>query len=883
MNCKREKFCYLYLLMIIVFVFSYFLNCEKGEKMQRYKISDLPVSERVKDLLGRMTIEEKVAQLQCLLEDTEGKDIIDDKGIGNLGTFLRPYEAKEAAEKMNRVQKFFIEETRLGIPVLMHDEALHGLVGKKATSFPQAIGLAATWNTDLMEKVAGAIALETNSRGIRQVLSPVVNISRDVRWGRVEESYGEDPYLTAKMGVAFCKPFEEMGVITTPKHYVANIGDGGRDSNPVHFSERQLREIYFPGFKACFQEAGATSVMSAYNSYDGLPCTSNKWLLTDILRKEWGFKGFVVSDYGSVGGIYTAHYTAATEKEAAADALEAGLDIELPSIYIYGEPLLEALKEGLVSEATLNKAVSRVLTAKFKLGLFEEPYVDPDEADLYNDSNEHRLLAREAARQSIVLLKNEDKFLPLDKNIKSVVVIGADADVVRLGGYSGYGMKTVTILDGIKDMVSNNTKVYYEKGFDLGGAILPPIPEENLFPAGGKKGEQGLKGEYFSNKNLEGEPALVRIDEKIHFDWATGSPAPELPSERFSVRWTGKMIPKVTGEHRIGITTDDGVRLYIDGKLLVDKWIDRGATSDIVSFKLQAGKEYDVKIEYYENSGYSYASFGWDVKLKDDRQMKQAISAAKKSDVVIFVAGVVEGEGKDRADLDLSDVQENLIKSIAKTGTPTAVVIIGGSAVTMTKWIGDASAIIEAWYPGEEGGNAIAEVLFGEYNPAGRLPITFPQSVAQIPLYYNHKPTGRGYDYVDMTGKPLFPFGYGLSYTEFEYSNLNISPKKIRPGETISVTVDVENTGNRNGDEVVQLYLHDKVGSIARPVKELKGFQRISLDSGEKKTVKFELTPESMSMLDINMNRIVEPGTFEVMIGSSSEDIRERSTFEVVQ
>ncbi len=415
MKTDASLICFGGLVFVLVLSFGLAAFSQSKKEKSRYLNPKLPVEQRVNDLFGRMTLEEKIAQLQCEIQEVEGKSIITEKGIGGLATPLRPFSAKEAAEKANRIQKLAAEKTRLGIPIIIHDEALHGLVAKDATSFPQAIGLAATWNTELMQRIAEVIGKETRSRGIHQVLSPVINIARDVRWGRVEETYGEDPFLTSRMGVAFCKGLEGQGVVTTPKHYAANVGDGGRDSNPIHFNERLLREIYFPAFKACFQEANAGSVMAAYNSLDGLPCSANKWLLTDILREEWGFKGFVVSDYGSVGGIVDMHHTAATKKEAAKQAVEAGLDMELPGIYIYGAPLLQAVREGLVSEQTIDKSVKRILSAKFRLGLFDNPYVSPRNAAELNSSKEHRELALQAAREAIVLLKNEDSLLPLKK------------------------------------------------------------------------------------------------------------------------------------------------------------------------------------------------------------------------------------------------------------------------------------------------------------------------------------------------------------------------------------------------------------------------------------------------------------------------------------
>lgn len=884
---KREQyliFCKALVVILVLLISSVVLGQPKTKK-SAYLDPNQPIEKRVEDLLSRMTIEEKIAQLQCTFQDVEKTNIIAKNGLGEIAPILRGFDPKEGAEKANRIQKFIIENTRLGIPVIFHDEGLHGLCAKGATSFPQAIGLAATWDTELMGKIAVVIGKETKSRGIRQLLSPVINIARDVRWGRVEETYGEDPYLTSRMGVAFCTGIRSEGVITTPKHFAANVGDGGRDSNIIHFSERLLREIYFPAFKACVQEGNAESVMSAYNSLEGIPCTANKWLLTDILKKEWGFKGFVVSDYGSVGGIMYSHHTADTKKETARQAVEAGLDMELPNIDFYGEPLFQAVKEGLVSESTIDKAVSRILLAKFNLGLFENPYVDPEYAAKITDCKEHRELALQAARESIVLLRNEGSILPLDKNkIKSIAVIGPGADAVRLGGYSGYGMKVVTVLEGIKNKVSKETKVYYDKGCKLEPITsFPTISPKYLIPADTVGKQYGLKGEYFNNMDLSGKPALVRIDKRISFNWGESSPDDKINTDKFSVRWTGKLVPPTSRTYRLSVTTDDGVRLFLDGKLLIEKWYDRGATTDEVSVSLKAGYKYDIRIEYYENGGFAFAHLGWDRTMREtEGDIGSAVEIAKKSDVAIVVVGIIEGEGKDRAKLDLPQPQEDLIKAIYETGTPTVVVLINGSAVTMNNWIQGVRAIVEAWYPGEEGGNAVADILFGDYNPAGRLPITFPQWVGQLPLYYNYKPTGRGYDYVDISGKPLFPFGYGLSYTKFEYSSLKLIPEKmLLPAKEVQVSVDVQNVGDRKGDEVVQLYIHNVVASVSRPLKELKGFKRITLEPDEKKTVTFTLTPEAFSFLDRKMKNVIEPGRWEIMLGSSSKDIRLKGGFEV--
>jgi len=852
-------------------------------KVQRpaYLNQKLTFDERVKDLLDKMTLEEKVAQLQSTMSEPKGEKLIPPQGLGGIGPMLRPLTAEAAAKKANAIQKFALEETRLGIPVMIHDEALHGLIASKATSFPQAIALASTWDTDLMSRVAVAIGKETRSRGIRQVLSPVINIARDVRWGRVEETYGEDPYLTARMGVAFCAAIEQQGIATTPKHFTANVGDGGHDSYPIQFSERLLREVYFPAFKECIQEGHASSIMASYNSLDGLPCSANPWLLIDVLRKEWGFGGFVVSDYGSVAGIMNMHHVAANVKEAAALAVQAGLDVELPSIYIYGKPFLEAVKEGRILVSAVDEAVKHVLLVKFRLGMFEERYVDPKLAATVNDSQEHRALALEAARKAIVLLKNDRNVLPLKKSLKSIAVIGPAADEVDLGGYSGFGMKTVSLLEGTKNAVTSSTTVLHAKGCVTGFTSLPPIPMESLFPPDAKPGEHGLRGEYFDNRTLSGTPVLVRTDRQVNFEWAMGSPDSTVPVDQFSVRWTGKIIAPVTGLYKFGASTDDGLRLWLDGKLLIDSWFDRGATLDFVEVKLEAGRACDLKMEYYENGGWAYASLVWDLKGRPNPLLQAAVDVAKSAEVALVAVRIIEGEGYDRASLDLPAPEEELINAVAATGTPTIVILVDGSAVTMSKWKDNVAGIIQAWYGGEEAGNGLADVLFGSENPGGKLPITFPQFVGQCPLYYSHKPTGRGDDYSDMSGKALFPFGHGLSYTTFEYANLKIEPASIPVGRSVTVKVDVTNSGDRKGDEVVQLYIHDPIASVVRPVQELKGFSRVSLAAGEKKTIAFTLGRNELSFLNKDLKPVVEPGEIQVMVGSSSVDIRARANFQI--
>ncbi|HBD09077.1 MAG TPA: beta-1,3-glucosyltransferase, partial [Syntrophobacteraceae bacterium] len=544
-------------------------------------------------------------------------------------------------------------------------------------------------------------------------------------------------------------------------------------------------------------------------------------------------------------------------------------------------PLLDTARTDPATAQAIDRSVRNVLRAKFRLGLFEQPFVDAAKADPANDTKESRALARRAGREAMVLLHNERNTLPLSPSVKSIAVIGPCADSVLLGDYSGYGMDVVTLHQGIKNAVPSTTKVTYSKGCEFGFSAIPPIESLALRPPDNSGGLHGLRGEYYDNTTFSGTPGFVRTDSMVHFTWAMGSPDKAIANDHFSVRWTGKLVPPVTGKYRIGTSTDDGVRLWIDGRLVIEKWFDRGATLDFITMRLEAGREYTIRMDYYENSGWAYASLVWQ-HLDDNNPLREsAVAAARNSDVAVIAVGITEGEGYDRSHLDLPGDQEQLIKDVAATGTPTVVVLYNGSAVTMANWIGDVGAVLEAWYPGEEGGNAIADVLFGSYSPGGKLPITFPQYVGQVPLYYNHMPTGRGNDYCDLSGMPLFPFGHGLSYTTFAYNNLRIPPEKISPGGEVRVRIDIQNTGTRKGDEVVQLYQHIPVASVTRPVLELKSFKRIALAPGEKTTVTFDLGFSELSFLDKQMKLVVEPGTREIKIGSSSQDIRAQATFVV--
>jgi len=881
--------------ILLSVVLSFTASFGLSQSILPYKNPSNPVEVRVKDLLGRMTPEEKFWQLFMIPGDLDKADSLQYyKGIfgfqvsaaakgdaaGQLLKYGTNENAKVLAKKINTIQKYFIEKSRLGIPIIAFDEALHGLVRDGATAFPQSIAFAATWDTALVHRAANAIATETKMRGIRQILSPVVNIASDVRWGRTEETYGEDPFLTSEMGVAFVSAFEKMGIITTPKHFIANVGDGGRDSYPIHFNERLLEEIYLPPFKACFERGGSRSVMTAYNSVDGIASSSNKWLLLKKLKEQYRFDGFVISDANAVGGELVLHNTAKDYAESGMHAINGGLDVIFQTDYNHHTLFNPHFLDGKIDSNRLNDAVARVLKAKFDLGLFENPYVPEVSDEMIVQLKEHKTIARDVARQSIVLLKNEKNVLPIDNSVRSIAVIGVDAVEARLGGYSGPGNGKVSILEGIKQRAGKNSKIVYAKGCGRYTQEYTVIDEKYL----SNKNERGLQAAYYNNITLQGEPALTRTDKQIDFHWTLFSPDPEkLPADFYSVKWMGKLKAPSTGKFKIGLEGNDGYRLFINDKPVIDNWKKQTYKSVLADFDFVKDKTYDIRVEFFSPDGNATIKLVWNVGVKNNwkQEIQEAVTVAKQSDISIITVGIQEGEFQDRAMLSLPGHQEELIKSVAATGKPVIVLIVGGSAVTMNNWIDKVSSIVDIWYPGEEGGHAVADVLFGDYNPAGRLPITFPVHESQLPLVYNHKPTGRGDDYNNLSGLPLFPFGYGLSYTNFEYTDIKLDKKAISKNETTIVSCKIKNTGTMDGDEVVQLYIRDILCSVARPVLELKGFQRMHIKAGETKDLVFTITPEMLSMLNAEMKKVVEPGDFRIMIGASSRDLRLKETLTV--
>lgn len=746
-----------------------------------YKDPRQPVDARVADLVGRMTLDEKVAQLLCIWEDKN--DLLDDDGRFDaekaaaalphgVGLVARPSDnrkrgepgvdpnrtAHETVELVNALQRYLVEQTRLGIPALMHEEGLHGFQARDATVFPQAIALAATWDPGLVEEVYAVVAREIRARGAHHVLTPVVDVAREPRWGRIEETYGEDPQLVAEMGLASVRGFQGPSlplardrVFATLKHMTGHgQPESGTNVGPAQISERVLREVFFPPFERAVTEAGAMAVMASYNEIDGIPSHVNAWLLRDVLRGEWGFEGFVVADYYAVRELMTRHKVVGSLAEAAAQALAAGVDAELPNPEAYPH-LVELVKEGELDEALVDRALARLLAAKLLAGLFEDPYADAEAAERVTGNDEARALALRAAEKAVVLLEN-DGLLPLDlAKLDRIAVIGPNAGETLLGGYSDVPRRTVSLVDGIRERAGGEAEVVFAQG--------------------------------------------VRITESRNW-------------------WADEVVLADAEENR--------------------------------------------------------------------RLIREAVAAARSADVAVVAVGDNEQTSReawaethlgDRTRLDLVGEQQELVEAVVAAGVPTVVVLVHGRPLAVT-WIAEnVPAVVDAWYLGQETGTALARVLFGDVNPGGKLPVTIPRSAGQLPVFYNHKPTARR-GYLFDTTEPLWPFGFGRSYTTFALESLALDPAEIRTDGTTRVSVDVVNTGERAGDEVVQLYVRDVVSSVTRPVRELKGFQRVTLAPGERRTVTFDVGPAELRFYDRAMRRVVEPGEFEILVGASSADLQ---------
>ncbi|MFO7447010.1 MAG: glycoside hydrolase family 3 C-terminal domain-containing protein, partial [Ignavibacteriaceae bacterium] len=821
----------------------------------------LSIEERVDDLVSRMTLEEKASQM-----------------IDNARAI-----------------------PRLKIPEYgWWNEALHG-VGRAgvATVFPQAIGLAATWNSDLMFTIADVISTEARAKhhefarnndfsrykGLT-FWSPNINIFRDPRWGRGQETYGEDPFLTARMGIAFVNGLQGndpkyFKVIATAKHYAVHSGpEPERHTFDAVADDRDLYDTYLPAFESLVKEAKVYSVMCAYNRYMGDACCGSDKLLQKILREDWNFDGYIVSDCWAIDDIFKHHKIVKTGFEATAISVKSGTDLECGNLY--DTTIVNAVKHGLLTEEEVDISLKRLFTARFKLGMFDPPEMVKYTQIPYseNDSEEHRKLSVKAAQESIVLLKNENNTLPLKKDIKKIAVIGPTADSYQmlLGNYNGTPSKYVTPLQGLLNKAGENTEIVYEAGCNLveEGAVIHNLTSDILSAETGHVDagwRSGLSAEYFRNTNLEGEPFFTKIDQLDSPNWIYGTRIPNLWMEpEYSIRWSGFIIPPSAGNYNFTVKGNDGYRLYVDDKLVVEDWTKHaGITEKSNHIELEEGKTYNIKVEYFraQDSTFEMPHLSIQWELMDVDNSEEAIKLATSSDLVIFVGGItpqLEGEemrvdfegfrGGDRTSLDMPKVQENLLKLVAAAGKPVILVLTGGSALSVNWANENIPAIVNIWYPGQEGGTALADVLFGDYNPAGRLPVTFYKSVEQLPPFEDYNMKGRTYRYFE--GEPLYPFGYGLSYTTFSYSNLQIGDE-TKAGENISVSVDVENTGQAAGDEVVQLYIKHTGTSLKAPIHSLQEFTRVHLKPGEKKTVNFVLTPKQLSLINNEIERVVEP------------------------
>ena len=868
----------------IIFVMAVgFFNQAEAQQKYPYQDSKLAVEDRVKDLLSRMSLEEKARQMdmykgEFFKEKEDYSKTKSDVKIGNLGIGAIHDIYPRSAKMINDLQSEIMKKNRWGIPALIMCEMLHGYLDDGSTAFPMNIGLGATWDKTLMDKVGKVIGAEARAHGVHFGFGPNLDLGREPRWGRVAETFGEDAYLNSEIGLAMIRGMQgndlksDRSIIAEPKHFaVHGIPQAGGNSSPILVGERSVREDHLPSFEKAFTKGGALGTMCAYSELDGIPCAANKWLLTDVLRNEWGFKGIVVSDLGAVKYLQTTHYVASSPKESIREAISSGVDMQFYDFTneFWQNSIIELVNEKKLTMEQIDRAAGGVLRLKFLLGLFENPYTNKNLIKERFHTKENQDVALEAGHKSMVLLKNDGNILPLSKDIKTVAVIGPNADASRLGGYAVKNKVGTTVLEGIKQVVGAKTNVLYEEGVSLivKGQI---IPSKFLFTPDGS--QNGLKGEYFNNRNVEGTAALTRIDSQLEFDWPW-SPGDGVTDDDFSIRWTGYIQSEKSFDGWLGLSSDDGIRMWIDDQLVIDNW-SKGATSMVTTPKnIEAGKKYKVRIEMWEGGWGARAHLRWNLEKVN---FQPAIDIAKKADVAIVVLGesneLVE-ENRDVASLDLHGMQQELIEAIQKTGTPVVCVLLNGRPLS-TNWISEnIPALVEGWFPGEFGGKAVADVLFGNYNPGGRLPITVPKSVGQLPIYYNQKRSAI-HRYVAESENPLYTFGYGLSYTNFQYSNLKISSPEIKTDGSLKVSIDVKNTGNYDGDEVVQLYLKDVYSSVTTPEKTLKGFNRIFVKKGETKTIEFTLTADELSIWNREMKKVVEPGDFVVMVGGNSTDLQ---------
>lgn len=783
----------------------------------------------------------------------------------------------EKVEIIGGINDFYTRPIpRLGIPTLKMSDGPMGVHDYGlTTAYPAGIALAASWDADLTQRFGVAMGKDARARGVHFILAPGMNIYRAPMNGRNFEYFGEDPFLASRMAVAVIKGIQSQRVIATAKHFAGNNSEFARMTLSSDIDERTLREIYLPAFEASVKEANAGAVMDAYNLVNGAYMTANNHLNNEILKKEWGFDGMLMSDWG------------ATHDGVA--AANGGLDLEMPSpTFMNRDTLLPALKDGRISAATLDDKVRRILRKAIQFGFLDQSQTD---TDIPSYSQEGRQVALEAARGSMVLLKNSGNLLPLDAaKVKTIAVIGPDAYPAVIGGGGSAESKpfnAVSYLEGISNHLGTRAKVLY-------AVDVPPLDEvfENSEFVTAPDGETGLKGEYFSNEELKGQPALVRTDKHVHFDWGEGSFAPDEPVDHFSVRWTGYFVPEKSGDYKFFTSADDGVRLYIGDEIAIDDWQPHSQTMDIAARHLEAGQAYKIRLEYFESVGSAIVGFG--VTRAEAFIGRETRALAAKADAVIICVGFdpkTEGEGFDRT-FQLPGGQDELIRQISAVNKNVIVVLTAGGNVDMTQWVDQVPAILHAWYPGQEGGTALAQVLFGDCSPSGKLPASFERRWEDNPTFHTYYPESEkrvqysegifiGYRHFDRSEtKPLFAFGYGLSYTTFGYSNLLVTPQTGSPGGPVMVSFDVKNTGRRAGAEVAELYVGDAHASVPRPVKELKGFAKVTLKPGETKPITLTLDRRAFSFYDVKKHDwSAEPGEFTISVGGSSDNIQLRGKF----
>lgn len=842
-----------YLLVLIAF----FSSCNNDFDYP-FQNPNLSTQDRVDDLVSRMTLEEKVSQLV--------------------------YESP-AVE-------------RLGVPEYnWWNECLHG-VGRagKATVFPQAIGMAAAFDTNLMLRIGDAIsdearakhheAIRRGKRGIYQGLTfwtPNINIFRDPRWGRGMETYGEDPYLTGELAVSFIKGLQGndpnyFKTIATAKHFVVHSGpESSRHYFDAQIGDRDFWETYTPHFKAAVERANVQSVMCAYNRFDGEACCGSSYLLNDLLRNVWGFKGYVVSDCWALVDFYAWHKVSKSKLDASALALKSGTDLNCGEVF---PSLVQAIDSGLIAEFDVDIALKRLLTSRFQLGMFDSDKIVPYVHIPYDIVNceKHQKLAIEAAQKSMVLLKNENKLLPLSKNLKTIAVIGPNADDedVLLANYNGHPEKAITPLKGIRKKLGENTDVLYARGCDLAEGLpyLTPVPAEFLF-VDKNLTQKGLKASFYDNITFQGSPVSSEIHDDVNFNWWENAPVENVSDDNFGVRWTGYILAPKSGEYYLGGDGMNGYSIYLNEEQIVEFYARDMNLKKYKKVMLQGGVAYKIRIDYYNTERTALMKFVW--QIPEENKEKQALDIANKADVVIMFMGLsprLEGEemdvevegfkGGDRIALDLPDIQIKLMKKLKETGKPLVLVLLNGSALAINWESENIPAILEAWYPGQSAGTAIADILFGDYNPSGKLPVTFYKSADDLPNFENYEMDGRTYRYFNK--EPLYPFGFGLSYANFEYSNL-ILPDKVNSTEGIRMSVEVKNNSNIAGEEVVQLYIKDIEASVPIPNLSLKGVQRVFLNAGEAKRVEFNITPDMLALYNDDMCHVVESGVFEISVG----------------